>query len=108
MWAQVDSDHAPDSYMYHAYQFGKHHSSGMKQNVEDFWNRSGRPQKFDPLQAHDFFSQLMREGRADEVNAVHQRAGEKWEAVGDRRAHLLQAAHATPILQILVCDTGTT
>ena len=25
----------------------------------------------------------MREGRADEVNAVHQRAGEKWEAVAD-------------------------
>ena len=43
----------------------------------------GKPNSFDPHQAHDFFTRLMREGRADEVNAVHQRAGEKWEAVGD-------------------------
>ena len=43
----------------------------------------GVRKKFDPHQAHDFFTRLMREGRADEVNAVHQRAGEKWEAVGD-------------------------
>ena len=83
MWAQMDSEHVPDSYMHHAYKFAKTHSSGLKQNVEDYWNRMGRPEQFDPHQAHDFFRQLMREGRADEVNAVHQRAGEKWEAIGD-------------------------
>ena len=83
MWVHMDSEHTPDSYMHHAYKFAKTHSSGLKQNVEDYWNRMGRPDRFDPHQAHDFFRQLMREGRADEVNAVHQRAGEKWEAFGD-------------------------
>ena len=42
--AQVDSEHLPDSYMHHAYKFAKTHSSGLKQNVEDFWNRMGRPE----------------------------------------------------------------
>ena len=72
MWVQMDSEHVPDSYMHHAYKFAKTYSSGLKQNVEDYWNRMGRPEQFDPHQAHDFFRQLMREGRADEVNAVHQ------------------------------------
>ena len=45
MWAQVDSAHVPDSYMHHAYQFVKSHSSGLRQNVEDFWNMIGKPQK---------------------------------------------------------------
>ena len=83
MWAQVDSAHIPDSYMHHAYQFGRSHSSGMKQSVEDWWNHLGKPQKFHPQHVEQFFQQHLREGRADEVNAIHLRAGQKWDVVGD-------------------------
>jgi len=47
-WAQMDSDHPPDSYMHHAYNFGKWHSSGMKQNVEDFLELRGQAPKIRP------------------------------------------------------------
>ena len=35
----------------------------------DFWNQQGKPQRFHPQQAEEFFKQAMREGRSDEVNA---------------------------------------
>jgi len=95
--------------MHHAYKFGKSHSSGLKQNVEDFWNAMGKPQKFDPHQAHDFFTRLMREGRADEVNAVHQRAGENgrpsetWCATTqDTEAFHPQSGRGQPLAQLTI------
>jgi len=69
--------------MHHAWNFGRSHSSGMKQSVEDWWNHMGKPQRWHPQQVEQFFQQHMREGRADEVNAIHLRAGQKWEVVGD-------------------------